>query len=365
MKTSFAIATILLEVGRTAAKPAFSSLPLQCERLLRCLTEVTNLPVEDGIFGAVGLESASTDNICHDIVLIFGGETGTNAICGAADAMTYTGSTMIPEYGQIQAATCSSGTPQDPDYPSGRFYDVLIADVNPFLFGGSEERSDANAYSKLIIGTVAARTVQATATACDSEVLVVLSLGACLIAKTAAEVVVVGFEATVESLNIQDGLIDAAEIQAAYLNTNTIISQNCVIEGDIANLQADSDLASLKLSIEPTDHSKSAFLVLSAERGVETGIDLVIDCYDEGDEMYRAQPFTRTEISEGTTLVKFPKSEKNSKSKKSGEGKSGEGKSGKGGCNKIRRFKGTAKKASRSGVRSTRTALLRSAGKNG
>ena len=117
---------------------------------------------------------------------------------------------------------------------------------------------------------------------------------------------------------------------------------------------------SLKLSIEPTDHSKTAFLVLSAERGVETGIDLVIDCYDETEEKYQTQPFTRTEISEGTTLVKFPKREKNSKSKKSGEGKTGEGKGkGKGGCNKIRRFKGTAKKASRSGVRSTRTVLRR------
>ena len=41
----------------------------------------------DDVFGAVGLESASTDDICHDIVLLFGGETGTNAICGAADAM--------------------------------------------------------------------------------------------------------------------------------------------------------------------------------------------------------------------------------------------------------------------------------------
>ena len=169
-------------------------------------------------------------------------------------------------------------------------------------------------------------------------------------AKVAAEVAVVATEATVESLNIQDSLIDAAEIQAAYLNTNTILSQNCVIEGDIANLQADSDLDSLKLSIEPTDHSKTAFRV-------ETGIDLVIDCYKETKEMYRTQPFTRTEISEGTTLVKFPKRAKDSKkSKKSGEGKIGEGK-GKGGCQKIRRFKGTAKKASRSGIRSTRTVL--------
>ena len=103
-------------------------------------------------------------------------------------------------------------------------------------------------------------------------------------AKVAAEVAVVATEATVESLNIQDSLIDAAEIQAAYLNTNTILSQNCVIEGDIANLQADSDLDSLKLSIEPTDHSKTAFRV-------ETGIDLVIDCYDETEKMYQTQPF--------------------------------------------------------------------------
>ena len=141
-------------------------------------------------------------------------------------------------------------------------------------------------------------------------------------AKVAAEVAVVATEATVESLNIQDSLIDAAEIQAAYLNTNTILSQNCVIEGDIANLQADSDLDSLKLSIEPTDDSKTTFLVLSAERGVEAGIDLVIDCYDETEEMYQTQLFTRTEISEGTTLVKFPKHVKDSKSsKKSREGK--------------------------------------------
>ena len=360
MKTSFAIATILLEVGRTAAKPAFSSLPLECERLLRCLTEVTKLPVKDDIFGAVGLESASTDDICHDIVLFFGGETGTNAICGAADAMTHTGSTMTPEYGQLQAATCSSGTPKDPDYPSGGFYDALIAEnpvVNPFLFGGSEERSDANAYSGEVIALLALRVIQAGASSCSSIPIVG---AACEAAKKVAEVAIVALEVIKDSLDIQDGLIDAAEIQAAYLNTNTIISQNCVIEGDIANLQADSDLDSLLLSIEPTDHSKTAFLVLSAERGVETGIDLVIDCYDEGDEMYRTQPFTRTEISEGTTLVKFPKSEKNSKSKKSGEGKSGEGKGkGKGGCNKIRRFKGTAKKASRSGVRSTRTVLRR------
>ncbi|OEU11704.1 hypothetical protein FRACYDRAFT_244827 [Fragilariopsis cylindrus CCMP1102] len=120
--------------------------------------------------------------------------------------------------------------------------------------------------------TVAARAAQAAASACDSNVLVVVTGGACLAAKVAAEVAVVATEATVESLSIQDSLIDAAEIQAAYLNTNTILSQNCVIEGDIANLQADSDLDSLKLSIEPTDHSKTAFRV-------ETGIDLVIDSY--------------------------------------------------------------------------------------
>ena len=119
-------------------------------------------------------------------------------------------------------------------------------------------------------------------------------------AKVAAEVAVVATEATVESLNIQDSLIDAAEIQAAYLNTNTILSQNCVIEGDIANLQADSDLDSLKLSIEPTDHSKTAFRV-------ETGIDLVIDCYKETKEKYRTQPFTRTEISEGNSPCKVSK----------------------------------------------------------
>jgi hypothetical protein len=421
MKTSFAIATFLLEVGRTAAAPAFSSLPLECERLVSCLTEITKLPVMEDIFGAVGLESASTDDICHDIVLLFGGETGVNAICGAADAMTHTGSTMTPENGQLQA-TCFSGTPKDPDYPSGGGYELLTAPLlSLYLFGGRKERSDASAYSQLFIGTITARAAQAAAGICDSDVLVVITLGACLAVKVAAEAAVVATEATVESLNIQDGLIDAAEIQAAYLNTNTIISQNCGIESSIdnvnrkvvevenavadfrleavgrfnivdhavedfrleavgrfnsvddavedfrleaverfdtvddsiANLQADSDLDSLKISIEPTDRSATTFLVLSAERGVETGIDLVIDCFDEADEMYRTQPFTRTEISEGTTLVKFPKSGKSSKSKNSREGK------GKGGCNKIRRFKGTAKKVSRSGIRSTRTVIRR------
>ena len=89
MKTSFVIATFLLEVGRTAATPALSSLPLECERLLRCLTEITKLPIVDDVFGAVGLESASTSDICHDIVLLFGGEAGINNICGAVDAMTH------------------------------------------------------------------------------------------------------------------------------------------------------------------------------------------------------------------------------------------------------------------------------------
>jgi hypothetical protein len=449
MKTSFAIATFLLEVGRTAAAPAFSSLPLECERLFSCLTEITKLPVMDDIFGAVGLESASTDDICHDIVLLFGGETGVNAICGAADAMTHTGSTMTREKGQLQA-TCLSGTSTDPDYPSGGGYEVLTDPLlSLYLFGGREERSDANAYSQLFIGTITARAVQAATSVCDSDILIVVTGGACLIVAAAAEAAVVATEATVESLNIQDGLIDAAEIQAAYLNTNTIISQNCGIEGSIdnvyrkvvevendvedfrleavgrfnivdhavedfrqeavgrfnsvddavedfrfeavgrfnivdhavedfrleavgrfnsvddavedfrfeaverfdtvddsiANLQADFDLDSLKISIEPTDRSATTFLVLSAERGVETEIDLVIDCFDEADEIYRAQPFTRTEISEGTTLVKFPKSAKSSKEK--------------GGCNKIHRFKGTAKKVSRSGIRSTRTVIRR------
>jgi len=332
-------------VGRTAAKPKFSSLPQECERLLRCLTEITKLPVKDDIFGAVGLESASTDDICHDIVLHFGGENGINAICGAVDAMTHTRSTMTPEYGQLQNATCPSGTLKHPEYPEGNLYNPLIVDapiIKPFLDGSpdpTQQRSTANKYAPFVISIYALRKLVAVA---PTEL-------AKIVAEAAADLA----QHTKDLLDVHDGLIDSAEIQAAYVNTITIISQNC-------KLQADSDLASLKLSIEPTDHSKTAFLVLSAERGVETGIDLVIDCYDEADEMYRTQPFTRTEISEGTTLVTFPKREKNSKSKKSGEGKSGEGKGkGKGGCNTIRRFKGTAKKASRSGVHSTRTVLRR------
>lgn len=340
MKTSFAIATILLEVGRTAAEPAFTPLPAACENLFGCLTKVPNcyLPVIDDIFA--GLESTTADDVCNYILSIFGDETGTNAICGAVDP--YDGLPWIPDNGQIQAATCTSGIPQDPVYPFGPDY-VLLTDpvLTPFLVGGREERADTNAYSGLFIGTIFARMAQALVIACplDSDV--------CKALKTVAAGLVVFLEATVETLNIQDGFIDSAEIEATYLNTNTIISQNCVIGGDIANLQADSDLDSLMLSIEPTDDSKTVFLVLSTERGVETAIDLVIDRYDETEEGYLPQLFTSTEIVEGTTLVKFPKSEKNSKSMKSGKGNSGE----------IRRFKGTAKKESRSGVFSTRTVL--------
>jgi hypothetical protein len=390
------------------------------------LTEITKLPVQDNIFGAEGLESASSDGICDYIVSIYGGESGITAICGAATAMTQLKelpSKAEPDRAQDLMKSFQCPNPFSPDYPSGDSYDLVVAPISSlYLFGGKQSRSNANAYSQVFIGRIAAAAAVVAAGICDNTLLEIISLGGCTAAKVAVDAAFVAVDKTIESIDVQDGLIDGAEIQAAFENTKTIITQNCGIEesiggvGDavvrvenavaivnygvkavdfevkyfrieangrfdtidsaievvrseaagrfdnvdvsILGLQKDVDMDSLKLSIESTEvqdpDTETAFLVLSAERGVEKAIDLVIDCFDEDDLAYRTQPFTRTEISEGTTLVKFPKS----KSSNKGRLKLGnENEKGKGGCTKIRRFKGTAKEESRSGVRSVRTVI--------
>ena len=405
MKTSFAIAILLLEVGRTTAAPAIS---LQCERLVSCLTEITKLPVQDNIFGTEGLESASSDGICDYIVSIYGGESGITAICGAATAMTQfkeLPSKAEPDRAQDLMKSFQCPNPFSPDYPSGDAYDLVVNPISSlYLFGGKQSRSNANAYSQVFIGRIAAAAAVVAAGICDNTLFDIFSLGGCTAVQIAVDAAFVAVDQTIESIDVQDGLIDGAEIQAAFENTKTIITQNCGIEGliggvgdavvrvanavasvddaveavdlevrdfrseangrfdnvdlSILDLQKDVDMDSLKLSIESTEvqdpDTETAFLVLSAERGVEKAIDLVIDCFDEDDLAYRTQPFTRTEISEGTTLVKFPKSKGSNKGRLKLGNENGKGK---GSCTKIRRFKGTAKEESRSGVRSVRTII--------
>jgi hypothetical protein len=367
MKTSVAIATFLLGAGRTAAAPASSSLPLECGRLISCLTEITELPVLDNIFDAVDLESVSVTDICNEIILIYGGETGVTAICEASNiiAEMKTGSNYRNLESQqdrqlSQASSCSDAASHVPEYPDTPAYDLLTVVVSPLFFlGGNEKRADTERYSILFIAKEVAKTALAGLQFCDNSVAIAASFGVCAITKGITTVAFAVIEGQTDIIDGHNGNIDSAEIQAAYKNTNAIIEQNChidknvedfrleavgrfdTVDDSIANLQADEDLDSLKLFIEPT---KGAFLVLSTERGIESEIDLVIDCYDEADEMYRTQPFTRTKISEGTTLVKLP----NKKSSK---------KSGNGDCNKIRRFKGTAKKVSNGGTYSVRTVI--------
>lgn len=118
------------------------------------------------------------------------------------------------------------------------------------------------------------------------------------------------------------------------------------LDADIVLLQVDIDLDALKVFVEPTGKGGSdTFVILSAERGTEQPVDLNIDCFDDELLQYREQPFTSTQISQGTMLVEF----EDLPPLPSGKGSKG--------CDRIHRFEAVSKVPTRGGTRSRRTLL--------
>ncbi|GAX26063.1 hypothetical protein FisN_4Hh434 [Fistulifera solaris] len=218
-----------------------SSVSSQCEELISCLDKITG----KSLFDLVPPE-ASRDDLCVTMVNIYQGQTGIDAMCAAAAAasgrlLASTTSdskylrvneikestpsqsrqeSTFPGYGRhLAAPTCQASFSPEfaDDSGSGTSYDTLMAAVEgPYLFGGKKKRSDGDAYAALFIGYLTALNAAAAATGIP-------------VADNLAQISLSATQSTVESLNVHDGGIDSTEIQAAFENSQKILTQTCNI----------------------------------------------------------------------------------------------------------------------------------------
>ena len=139
-----------------------------------------------------------------------------------------------------------------PDYPSGGNYDVYTATLPGLgiLLNGPQNRTDASAvggayiaYDTLEFTAIAAQAV------CDGSLLAAPI--ACPLAAT-ANVAARAAQVVLQQAAYQDGLIDGAEIEAAFENTKTIIGQGNDLAEDLENHDAniDADLAAHDANID-------------------------------------------------------------------------------------------------------------------
>ena len=144
----------------------------------------------------------------------------------------------------------SSGFP--PDYPSGGNYDVYTATLPGLgiMLAGATNRTDASAVGGAWIAFEVLEFLALTAQAvCDAALLgapVACPLAGIANAAARADQVVLNQAA------YQDGLIDGAEIEAAYENTVTIIGQGNDLNDDLAahDTNIDADLVAHDANID-------------------------------------------------------------------------------------------------------------------
>jgi hypothetical protein len=154
--------------------------------------------------------------------------------------------------------------PTDPTYADesgdNTLYDAAVASiVGRFIREGKSKRTDFDAVGDFNIGLFIAIAADKAATACDGDIAIAASFGACLVAKTGTAVLLGSLEILQIQIGFHDDGIDNVEILATFENTNLILKQTCSIIG-----QVDSFEMSVTKRFDQVD---------AALKGIKDGVD--------------------------------------------------------------------------------------------
>jgi len=150
-----------------------------------------------------------------------------------------------------------SGTSYSPDYPSGGNYDTFIATLPGLglLDNGKTNRTDANGVAGAWIAIetlrVAAIVAQGVCDAAPSGDIVFTNTVLCP-PSAVAWAAVQATQIVLDQTGFQDGLIDSAEIEAAYENTKTLLGNSVDVYNELQ--QHDTDISN-QLNQHDTDIS--------------------------------------------------------------------------------------------------------------
>jgi len=127
----------------------------------------------------------------------------------------------------LQASTCLAEA--DPVYAeesgSDTSYDTYMLTIEDlYLPDGKLERSDADAYSALKIGWAVAAVAAG-------------GLAGVPIAEAVAAAALAVFEVTIDQIDTHDGGIDGTEIEAAFENTRSLLTQTCSIISQVGSFE--------------------------------------------------------------------------------------------------------------------------------
>ena len=234
---------------------AFFSDGSDCYQLEDCLATIIEANFEPVAFSDPTGEY-SEEEICDMLFEAVGGEQGVKDICGAANVL---GRRRKLNKKQVRAATSNydvrflkdvvegAGNKQRgnrdlqtttcqsafaPAYPddsgTGTSYDTWVASIEDLYLLADDNkgsRSDHDAYSALKIAWAAAYVSDG-------------AFGSIPIVGWLTGVAANSLEITIDQCDTHDGLHDSAEIQAAYENSERLLTQTCTISGQLDSVSS-------------------------------------------------------------------------------------------------------------------------------
>lgn len=138
------------------------------------------------------------------------------------------------------------GVPFPPDYPAGPSYDAfaftlegfgLIVDADADGLQNDRCSADGEAFQQIVLGTEKVLAVLANE-GCDGD-LEPISRAACFGLNIVLQELVVATEINIAQCDHQDGSIDAAEIEASYENTVTLLADLVLHDNNLDTHDAD------------------------------------------------------------------------------------------------------------------------------
>lgn len=285
----FSLNTLIATLALLGVTAQAFDVPSDCQELVDCLDEITGLPLEDTIFYSTDVVDLDNDALCEALLLAYGGQDGVTAMCNAAAAVSggrrLAGKNTIPDaaadssfkqsvegkHDRSLQSCPSSFSPVYADLSGTKTsYDTLMLTVeNTYLTDGKLVRSNADRYSDLIIGLATAKSADSASTACDNDFLEIVTLGGCLAAQVATDVTVSTLEVVKDQVDTHDALMDAAEIEATFKNSETILTQTCTLASQITALEeevtdrfdtVDTSIADLRSYVETRFNTVDATL---------------------------------------------------------------------------------------------------------
>jgi hypothetical protein len=229
-----------------------------------------------------------TESDCVTLTAIFGGEEKMAAISVMADMLeAFTVEESLNHTSSRHHRDLIGVQPFIPQYPSLSTrsdtvgYKANIASIlNTFILGvnGRDDRTDADAVGDFSIGRAVIDVAKAALTSCDNVVLEFLSAGACLGARTAAEVASQAVAITNDQIAYQDGLIDSAEIEAAY--ENSVILLDHVAANSLRLMAVQEDIITLLAAAGALDKA-----VGDVQETADTVVANVADLQEDVDDL--------------------------------------------------------------------------------